>query len=249
MINTSCFGCLFAEKNDNRCYFGIPEIIKDTKKIIEKNNSLYIEDYSCRYCLSEEAYKENEDFKKIDIVQYVLQNSKIKYYLIINLENHLDELPDIISGLSGLDIKPQFISFINKSKNKSKYIAEYIQKNLKIDSRWKLHNFIIESTLQECITISLDTNIQKSDANIFMVYDPPKNEPINLELLNDRVNHLQIECVVKQTKFNAIIKHSEILDGLTMSFKAYKFLLLNINKNIFEAIKQQPEFTCIYYDE
>jgi len=249
MINTSCLGCLFANKNNERCYFSIPEIIQDTKKITEKNNSLYIEDYSCRYCLSEEVYKENEDLQKIDIIQYVLQNSKIKYYLIINLENCIHELPNVIKGLSKLDIKPQFISFINKDKNKSKSIAEYIQKNLQTGSAWKLHNFVIETTLQECITISMDTNIQKSGADIFMVYDPSKKEPINLELINYRVNYFQIECVVKQTKFNAIVNRFGAMDGLAMSFRAYKFLLLNINKDIFKAIKQQPEFTCIHYDE
>jgi hypothetical protein len=248
MINTTCCGCLFANTNNKQCYFDIPDLIKETKKIIEKPEGLYIEEYGCRYCFSKKTYEENEELQQVDIVQYVLASAKIKYYLIINLKHHKDELANLCDILSKLDIKPKYISFINKDTQKARAIADYLKDNLYAEAKWKLHNFVQDDPLQECITIALDTNMGKSDADIFLVYDPA-DDGLSADVLNSRINFLQIECIVKQRKFNAAIVDSKLMDGLAMSFSAYKFLILNINHDILKSIQETTNFTHIYYHD
>jgi len=245
MANTSCGGCLFNNINDKECYFDIPEIIRDTKKVTLKNDLPYIEDYSCRYCFSKNVYEANPELKTTDIVQIVLSKAKIRYYLVIDINNYLDSIESICDIISKLDIKPQYISFLNKDKKKSEMIAKELNSKMPVGIGWKLHNFIADDKLQDCITVSLDTNIQKTDADLFLVYDPSS---LDFETLNNRINFLQIECVVKQTKFNAAIANLESIDGLAISFSAYKFLILNIDHDIMNAIQKEKEFTYIYYD-
>lgn len=249
MNNTSCKECLFEKQEDKECYFDIPEIIKENKKIYKKEESLYIEDYTCRYCFSKRIYEENQELQQIDIIKHISSNAKIKYYLVISLDdiissNNIIELCNIINSL---DIKPTYISFINKNLKRAKDITTEIQSNIDINISWKLHNFIEDNTLQECITITLDTNMQKSNCSLFTVYKPEHNH-LCRDILNNRINFLHMECVVKQNKFNAVIKDIKSLDGLSISFAAYKFLILNINKNILEAIQLEKEFKYIYYD-
>lgn len=252
MINTSCKTCIFANTQDTDCLFNIPLIIKDTKNIIKKDNYNYIENYSCRYCLSQEIYNNNIEFQNTNIAQYVVEKAKIKYYLVINLANHLDKLAKVCALINGLDIKPQYISFINTTQGIVKNIADEIDSYMTNNIPWKLHNFIYDMSLQECMTIAMDTNLPLTDAKIFVVYDPNISS-LDSTILNDRINFIQFESIVKQTAFHAVVQNFENIDGLALPFNAYKYLLLNSDRNILTAIQKETENNLIYityqYDE
>ena len=247
MINTTCENCIFAKYGDKDCFFDIPLILKDIKNIYIKNNANYIENYSCRYCLSRRVYEETPELQQINIAQYVVEKAKIKYYLIFNITNHINKIPLVCDIINKLDIKPQYISFINQNRGKVKDTADEINSNMPVGIRWKLHNFVMDLSLQECMTIAMDTNIDGTDAKIFVVYDP-----IDLSsednTLNDRINFIHLESMVKQTNFQAVINTFDNIDGLSISWSAFKFLILNIDGNILEAIKKESDFVYIKYE-
>lgn len=247
MINTTCENCIFANYENKECFFDIPLIVKDIKTIYKKNNNNYIENYSCRYCLSKKVYEDTPELQQLNIAQYVVNKAKIKYYLIFNITKYIDQIPNICNIISKLDIKPQYVSFINQNRGIVKTIADDINNCMPEGIRWKLHNFVTDLSLQECMTVAMDTNIDSTDARIFLVYDPTETL-ITHNVLNDRVNFIQLESIVKQTNFQAIVNDFDNIDGLSISWSAFKFLILNIDSDILKAIKQDPDFTYILYD-
>lgn len=248
MINTLCSGCLFENYDNKQCFFDIPEIINSHKNIKENNGSLYIEDYACRYCISKNIYNENEQFRNIDILQFVVDQAKLNYYLVVNMSHYQNDPNKICNIINNLDIKPKYISFINKNLKEGQALSEKIKSNIDTNLGWKLHNFIVDLSLQDCSTISMDTNIGKVDGGIFTIYDPSEEDAENTDLLNSRINFIHMECVVKQTRFHAVLSEKNKLDGLSISFPLYKNLMLNTNPDILKAISEDKEIVSIYYN-
>jgi hypothetical protein len=248
-INTYCSGCLFIKDGDNKgCYFDIPNILKDVKIIEDKDGYNYIHEYACKYCFSKSVYDSNKELHEIDIVQAIRDNSLLKYYLVVDLKNNDTNVEAVCSTINKLDIKPKYISFINRNKDLSDSIAKQILKNIYDTAKWKLHNFVLDKSLQECITISLDTNINKVDSKIFTVYIPENPEKENE--LNDRINFFHFETSVKQNPFNAVIADLTTLDGIFIDFNSYKYLLLNDNPDILKAMASATDrgFKYIQYE-
>lgn len=252
MTNTSCENCIFAKISDTECLFDIPNSIKYNKKIYKKNNFNYIENYMCRYTLSEDVYKEllADNIDQQQIVQYMISKLKIKYYLIINLDQDKNKLTELCEIINRLEVKPKFISFINKNLNDGNEMSDIINNNLEKNIDWKLHNFITDLELQQCMTICMDTNFSKTSSHLFCVYDQTMNGN-NYDLLNSRIVFLHMTIVVEQTPCQAIIDTMANLDGLAMSFAAYKFLITTRSRNILDAIveesKHEPSFKYISY--
>jgi hypothetical protein len=253
MTNTSCENCIFAKIGDNECLFDIPNSIKHNKNIYKKNNFNYIENYMCRYALSESVYNEllNDNLNQQQIVEYIISKLKIKYYLVVNLDQDSHKLAELCQLINNLYVKPKFISFINKNLNDGNGMLDIIQQNLANDIDWKLHNFITDIDLQQCMTICMDTNFSKTSAHLFCVYDQNINGN-NYTLLNSRIVFLHMTMIVEQTTCQAIINNINNLDGLAMSFNAYKFLISTRSKNILDAIvkehEHKPSFKYISYD-
>jgi hypothetical protein len=252
MINTNCEKCIFSKQDDKECLFDIPEIIKPYKNIEKRNKHNVIENYKCRYTLSDEIYQEllSEGRNSQEIIKFIIDTLKIRYYLVIDLDPDLSAVSELCAMIDKLDIQPQFISFINKNLDLGNLMSEIIQSKLKSPAKWKLHNFLSDLDLQQCMTICMDTNFNKTKSQIFLVYDHKKNRDKNI--LNKRINFLHMQLIVYQTHCQAIVENLEVLDGLAMSFGAYKLLINSSDPNILLAINKentsQNSFKYINYE-
>ncbi len=253
MINTSCENCVFSKISSEECLFDIPNTIKNNKVIYKKNNANYIENYVCRYTLSDKIYNELISAEQTNetILEHIIAKVKIKYYLVINLDPDIEKIKGLCDLINRLEVTPQFVSFINKNLDDGNNMADKIQENISKNIQWKLHNFIVDINLQECMTICMDTNFNKTSANLFCVYDHTINGN-DYDLLNERIKFLHISMIVKQMPCYAIVNTISNLDGLAMGFDTYKFLIHNRCRNILEAIETESQaesnFNYILYD-
>lgn len=251
MINTYCKNCIFENVDGKECFFDLTEVLGDKKTIYKKDHSNYIENYGCRYCLSQEMYdeiKNSDECKNIDIIKIIVDKAKLKYYLVVNLNNYVSKINGVCDTILRLDNRPDFISFINYDKDHGKELSEQIN-NILCDKniQWKLHNMLLELSLQESMTIAMDTNFAKTNLGVFYVYDP-NISGIDNNILNNRINHIHTIAIIEQKPFHAFLGSTENLDGLSMSFHGFKFMILNKDRNILSAIKNEPDFIYLTYE-
>lgn len=242
MINTNCEKCIFSKLDQKECVFDIPDLIKEHKQISKKNNFNYIENYICRYTLSDDMHNDliSEGYTLQNILDFMIEKIKVRYYLVINISSDLDKIKDLCFMINKLEILPVFISFINKDLNNGNQITDLIQEHLSQKITWKLHNFLVDLDLQECMTISMDTNFTKTSSQIFCVYDQATNGN-DYDLLNSRIIFLHISLIVNQINCHAVLDTISSLDGLAMSFNAYKLLINGCDKNILLAIDKESK--------
>lgn len=253
MINTNCENCVFANTESEECVFDIPNSIGGYKTITKQNNYNHIENYRCRYTLSRSVYEDliKENHTHEQIIEFIISKVKIKYYLVVLLDNAKNSIIDLCKMLNKLCIKPKFVSFINKNLNDGNDMSDLINNNLDQDIAWKLHNMLIDLEPQECMTICMDTNFNKTGSHLFCVYDQNLHGN-NYDLLNNRIAFLHTCMVLQQRHCHAIIQSLDSIDGLAMSFNAYKILIHNQNRNILKAIQTEnetiPNFKYISYE-
>lgn len=250
-MNTSCKNCIFENMDNKECFFDLIDLIKDHKKISKIDNSNYIENYGCRYCMSRDTYDEiklNEEYKNIDIIDMIVSKARIQYYLVVNLKNHVDQIEKICEIITNVDNKPEFISFINYNQDIGKDLSKKID-SLLLDKniRWKLHNMLVDLSLQESMTIAMDTNIARTGLGVFYVYDP-NISGLDQNTLNQRINFIHTTTIIRQKPCHVFLSNFDNIDGLSMSFHGFKFLILNICRDVLKAIQNEKDMIYLTYE-
>lgn len=256
MAKTKCASCLFAgpANSENSCVFNIPSIVKDSKEVNIIDNYYEISKYRCLYGFDKNQYESNkQDLQNMNLQDLVVERAKIKYYLVVNIkDSSTDIIESIIDNINKLDFKPQYISFISDAEDiKSKIIYDLIRKNLEC-RKWKLHIFVKELPINNCINVALDTCLIESQS--WCVCFVNANElPTDglLEFMNDYIYYLQHVFIITQQN-NCGVKYGDkkSLHMLCLNCSVYKFLLSEdpMNKDILNLLEITPQIKLLTYE-
>ena len=248
MTKTQCNKCLFAnEVSSNRpCEFDIPNQIKHIKQMSIIDDFYEIENYRCLYGFGKKQYNDNlENFKDIDLHQFIIDKTILKYYLILDTRSSsLDHLKKIINEISNLTIKPKKCSLIIDPNN-SDEIYTYVKNNLHCD-KWTVHAFIETLPLNDCINIVLDTNLSTSGSWCLLFIDAHRLKPHEL---SDTADNLQKLFIIQQKNFYGSCENRETLHKLCLNCSVYKALVSTIDRDILKGIAHTPEIILENYNE
>lgn len=223
MINTKCRECMFASTDATQsCQKNIISKIKSIKTITKDNDNFnVIENYACRYGFSKQIYEQYKNQWDPNDFEYRLQeNSKIRYYLLLDCyETDLD-FDHIIRSIPSLSIEPKAVSFMFRNLEYRPFNIEYqnfILEHYK-DIYWKAHNFLEDMSLEHSIDHILSTNLKNNNTSIFLVYNAK-----DLASLDSDVQTINNNIVLYQYPMIAMIdNNNESLYRLAMSFENYK---------------------------
>lgn len=250
MANTHCKNCMFSREADSSspCEFNLIDIIKNKKELSIIDNFFYIKDYKCAYGFSENIYQTHPELQKnVNIKDYVLDQAKISYYLIIDIRLFsTDELIQKINTIKELDIKPKFISLITSTQQNTKDIILKLQKQLdktKID--WKIHSFLNTISFNDCINIAADTTINSIENIQYMVLDD--GTPYSISI-NNIINHAHYVFKIIQDNIYCIATDKESLHMMSMYVSLYKSVISTIGKDIINGINSIPNLNIGSYD-
>lgn len=168
--NTLCRNCHFAKEitADEPCKFGIPELIKDIHSIRTIDNYYVLDNYTCRYGISEKIYQENIDkFTGIDLIEYTKQQNVISYTLAIVLDKDSD-YNKVIEHINMLSIKPHYLMII--CNNNGNNIHQALKSSLKTEIKYKVHSFLAETPLPQNLHTAIETN-KNNIGNMFWILD------------------------------------------------------------------------------
>jgi|688.fasta_scaffold00202_59 hypothetical protein len=247
MINTKCKECMFShsdgEKNDNPiCSKNIIEQIKDIKNIKQEDGFNIIENYACRYGFSKQIYEQHkEQWDPQDFENRMLENSRIRYYLLLDCYDPDLDFNHILQQIPKLNMPPKSVSFMFRSLNFRPFVQEhqdFLLSNYK-NIRWKAHNFLEEMSLEEGIDHILSTNAKNNDTSIFLVYNAK-----DLQFLDRDVNTINKNMILYQSPMIAIIDRNNTLYRLAMSFDNYK-VAKTLGPNLIPVLTQ--ESNIVYY--
>jgi len=225
MINTKCKECMFAHSNDKNnsnpiCSKNIIEQIKNLKKITQEDGFNIIENYACRYGFSKDIYEKHKDnWDPQDFENRLQENSKIRYYLLLDCYDPDLNFNDIIQKIPQLNIPPKSVSFMFRSLNFRPFIQEhqdFLLSNYK-DIRWKAHNFLEEMPLEGGIDHILSTNAKNNNTSIFLVYNAK-----DIQFLDNDIRTINDNMILYQSPTIAVIDRNNSLYRLAMSFENYK---------------------------
>lgn len=247
MINTKCKECMFAysaeEKSDGPiCSKNIIEQIKNSKNVIQEDGFNIIENYACRYGFSKEIYEQHKDkWEPQDFENRMIENSKIRYYLLLDCYDSDLNLKDIIEKIPQLKIPPKSVSFMFRSLDFRPFNQEhqdFLLSNYK-DIRWKAHNFLEDTTLESGIDHILSTNAKNNNTSVFLVYNAK-----DLQSLDRDVHTINENIILYQSPMIAIIDRNNTLYRLAMSFENYK-VAKTLGANLIPVLTQ--ESSIVYY--
>jgi hypothetical protein len=247
MINTKCKECMFAHSNDKNnsnpiCSKNIIEQIKNLKKITQEDGFNIIENYACRYGFSKDIYEKHKDnWDPQDFENRLQENSKIRYYLLLDCYDSDLNFNDIIQKIPQLNIPPKSVSFMFRSLNFRPFIQEhqdFLLSNYK-DIRWKAHNFLEEMPLEGGIDHILSTNAKNNNTSIFLVYNAK-----DIQFLDNDIRTINDNMILYQSPTIAVIDRNNTLYRLAMSFENYK-LAKTLGPELIPVLTQ--ESGIVYY--
>lgn len=169
MSNTICEKCYFAQSasSSKPCSFDIPNLVKDSHGVTEKNNYFVINNYTCRYGFSKNTYQENIDkFNNINMMEYVKQQNIVKYSLM--LITNSNAFRTTIDNLNSLSIKPEYITIICYGNGYD--IHETLQQKLPEFIKYKVHSFFENISPPNALHVALETNKNKI-GNLLWILD------------------------------------------------------------------------------
>jgi hypothetical protein len=216
---------MFAHSNDKNnsnpiCSKNIIEQIKNLKKITQEDGFNIIENYACRYGFSKDIYEKHKDnWDPQDFENRLQENSKIRYYLLLDCYDPDLNFNDIIQKIPQLNIPPKSVSFMFRSLNFRPFIQEhqdFLLSNYK-DIRWKAHNFLEEMPLEGGIDHILSTNAKNNNTSIFLVYNAK-----DIQFLDNDIRTINDNMILYQSPTIAVIDRNNSLYRLAMSFENYK---------------------------
>jgi hypothetical protein len=224
--------------NSPVCSKNIIEQIKDNKKITQEDGFNIIENYACRYGFSKEIYEQYKDqWDPQDFENRMLQNSRIKYYLLLDCYDPDLDLTDVIQQIPQLNIPPKSVSFMFRSLNFrpfSKEHQDFLLSNYK-DIRWKAHNFLEEISLEGGIDHILSTNAKNNNTSIFLVYNAK-----DLQFLDRDIQTINENMILYQSPMIAILDRNNTLYRLAMSFENYK-VAKTLGPNLISVLAQEKD--------
>jgi hypothetical protein len=222
------------------CSKNIIQQIKDTKNIITEDGFNIIENYACRYGFSKQIYEQYKDrWDPQDFEKRMLENSRIRYYLLLDCYDPGLDLNHIIQHIPQLNIPPKSVSFMFRSLNFRPFIQEhqdFLLSNYK-DIRWKAHNFLEEISLEDGIDHILSTNAKNNDTSIFLVYNAK-----DLLFLDHDIQTINDNMILYQSPTIAIVDHNNTLYRLAMSFENYK-VAKTLGPNLIPVLTQENNIT------
>jgi hypothetical protein len=224
------------------CSKNIIEQIKDIKNIKQEDGFNIIENYACRYGFSKQIYEQNKDqWDPQDFENRMMDNSRIRYYLLLDCHDPDLNLQDVIQSISQLDMPPKSVSFMFRNLNFRPFGQEhqdYLLSNYK-DIRWKAHNFLEEISLEGGIDHILSTNAKNNNTSIFLVYNAK-----DLQSLDRDIQTINDNMILYQSPMIAIIDRNNTLYRLAMSFENYK-VAKTLGPNLIPVLTQ--ENSIAYY--
>ena len=166
MSHTDCKKCIFSKSVDNQdqCEMNIINMIKNTQTITIKDNYNYIENYSCKYGMSSKTVEDNKELlKDIDIKSQILENSTIKYYMVVDGTKYDYDTLKICEQVNTLSILPRFLSLciIGKDANGINLMQSQLKDNLNSSIKWRIHNFLYDKDINDIICNIFQTKWQK----------------------------------------------------------------------------------------
>lgn len=240
MINTKCKECMFSASNDDAdqsCSKGIIEKIKNIKKISkDEDNFNVIENYACRYGFSKEIYeKYKTEFEENNFALKLEENSKIRYYLLLDCSDVDLDFRYISQALLKLKIPPKSVSFMFRNLEYRPFNSDhqsFLTTNYK-DIVWKAHNFIDNIELENAIDNILSTNSKSNNTCVFLVYNAK-----DLDSLEQDVEAINIHTTLYQSATIAMIDNNNALYRLSMSFENYK-VAKTLGANIISVLNEE----------
>jgi hypothetical protein len=224
MINTKCGECMFASSNHNNetsaCSRNIIEQIKNIKNITQDGDGFnVIENYACRYGFSKQVYEQNKELLSDGFEARLTENSKIRYYLLLDCCDSTIDFDAVLDTIKSLDIPPKAISFMFRDLDYRPFgnnHQDFLLSNYK-DTHWKVHNFVENIELEKGIDHILSTNAKNNNTSIFLVYNAKDLGSLSIDITAIN-NHI----VLYQSPMIAMIDKNNSLYRLAMSFENYK---------------------------
>jgi hypothetical protein len=238
---------MFAYSDDKQnsnpiCSKNIIEQIKNLKKITQEDGFNIIENYACRYGFSKDIYEKHKDtWDPQDFENRLQENSKIRYYLLLDCYDPDLNFNEIIHKIPQLSMPPKSVSFMFRSLNFRPFIQDhqdFLLSNYK-DIRWKAHNFLEEMSLEGGIDHILSTNSKNNNTSIFLVYNAK-----DIQFLDNDIRTINDNMILYQSPMIAIIDRNKTLYRLAMSFENYK-LAKTLGPELIPVLTQ--ESGIVYY--
>jgi len=216
---------MFAASNHHEtnlpCSRNIIEQIKPIKNITQDINGFnIIENYACRYGFSKQVYEQNRELLSEDFEERLAENSKVRYYLLLDCSDSTVDFDKVLDSIKTLDIPPKAISFMFRdlshrpfnNKHQDLLLSNYY------DMHWKVHNFVENIELEKGIDHILSTNAKNNNTSIFLVYNAKDLDSLSVDIKTVN-NHI----VLYQSPMIAMIdSNNNSLYRLAMSFENYK---------------------------
>lgn len=244
-MKTSCEKCIFADYADSEepCKMQIIEQAKKYHEIsISDNNFFNIRNYYCRYGFSLEVYENNKhELESIaKVKEYLVDQSKIKYYLIIDVK-HISNIETLCDSINKLSIRPGYVSFLLYSQNQTDIIINSIKNSLNKNIDWKIHNFLDNISLTDAVSTVFDTNAKKNETVYFWLNNDQDSGSWGEQI--EKINNI---IYIEQPECHAIFR-SQHKDGLVLSFDQYQLMRMNLDSDIFKALDSIENAKFIYY--
>jgi hypothetical protein len=240
--------------NDQQpCEFQIPSCIEDIHECIVKEDYWYLKNYKCKFALSENFF--NSQMKKtieennIDIKEYIVSKNTIRYYLLINFDNHDYNVEKLCHQIKNLQIPPKFIAIMFYLQDKD-FMSNVVNafKDIIGDSiEYKIHNFVEEISKNEALFTVMETTSKKNNSEYLWILDIDSLdysvEDESIAKINYQINAIQPICNMLKSKnsndnFNTLFLHFENYSGITK----------NINQSLSVGIESIPNMVINNYD-
>jgi len=247
MINTKCQECMFAypvsDSAGSGCSKQIIEKIKNEKNItLDSDNFNIIESYACRFGFSKTVYEANkEQLESIDFDNRLAENSKIRYYLLLDCVDDTFDIEKSIQSLTNLNIPPKAVSFMFRSLSFRPFNSNHTELFNKYGSDivYKAHNFVDNMDLEPAIDHILSTNSKNNDTALFLVYNCT-----SLDGLSKDIEAINNNVVLYQKPMIAMVDSQHTIYRLAMTFDNYK-VAKQIGGDLISVLTQ--ETNIIYY--
>lgn len=240
-MNTKCEDCYFSNSNYG-CSFNIPDLIKDSYEIKKQDGYNYIREYKCSYAFSKQSFDKYKDQLPEDIEEFVRQQNKLNYYLIVDASDELDDeilsISNSINTLNNIPHKISVITFIDKEQLKS--TVKHYQSEMISD--WKIHNLIIKNQSEnERLFDILNVNTLRVDFIIYIHFQ-------SISQLQEDLNYINFLYNVKKPNYAAIRKNDSNLDGLCLSTNNLSLLKREHSSKYIDFLSNNNTIVKKYYE-
>ena len=256
MINTYCKGCVFNNVEGKECWFDIPDIVRETKDIIKKDDFNLIRNYRCMFGSNLESHKDKVSSIQ-ELANFVTEKNLLKYYLFVDcttftkadIENKFDNLIDDISNITN---PPRFVSFLLYFDEANKKLAENIEQNINPDIKWKLHNINQSISVDQAKYVNIATNIGKNNSNCILYFEPAVCKTKFIEELENVTKFVHFSQMVLQENTHLFMENKDTYHKLFLPNIIYKEIIGYGNKNILETIQKisskDTDFKIKFYE-